>query len=131
MQIINSHMAHFPWYSFDGHRTYHLVSWPSVCTRKYYGGLGVPDLKDLKICSRGSAVEITCQIKYKKNRKPNVFAYKDNKSLLFWMGIKSSLFWIGVMWASDVARMRYRKLNFGKNWLGSATLQSFSSIDMF
>jgi hypothetical protein len=30
--------------------SYHLANWPSVCLKKEFGGLGIPDLRDLNLC---------------------------------------------------------------------------------
>lgn len=44
IDMINSQMAHCLWNNADSNKNFHLVNWPSVCMRKEFGGMGVPDL---------------------------------------------------------------------------------------
>jgi hypothetical protein len=57
IQLINSYMAHCLWNDFEGPRVYHLVNWSTVCLRKEYGLLGVPDLRHLNISLLASWVK--------------------------------------------------------------------------
>lgn len=47
IEIINSHMAHCLWDSYEGHNKIHLANWDLVSMKKEYGGVSVPNLKDL------------------------------------------------------------------------------------
>jgi hypothetical protein len=47
--IINSHMSKFFWNDLEEKHKYHLSNWVSLCLKEF-GGLGIPDLKDLNMC---------------------------------------------------------------------------------
>jgi hypothetical protein len=49
IEAMNSHMAHCLWDNYDGHKKYHLANWGLVTLKKEYGGLGIPNLRDLNI----------------------------------------------------------------------------------
>jgi hypothetical protein len=87
--------------------------------KKEFGGLGVLNLRELNLCLIGSWVrryivdkdkiwKVLVAIKY-SIEKPNIFTYKSEGA---------SNFWKCVLWAANVARMRYRwmdvKLGFGR-----------------
>lgn len=131
INLINSHMAHCLWNDLDGNRSYHLVNWPTVCLRKEYGGLGIPDLRDLNICllgswlkryndSNGKLWKQLVDFKY-DNRNPNIFSAKSQHG---------SQFWKGVVWAAQAAKLGYRwhvgkcvRIKFWEdNWLGPSSL---------
>jgi hypothetical protein len=42
------------WNDEEGHKKIHLANWPSICMKKDYGGLGIPNLQDLNVCLIGS-----------------------------------------------------------------------------
>ncbi|KAL6639026.1 hypothetical protein ACP70R_022756 [Stipagrostis hirtigluma subsp. patula] len=113
-----------------GH-SYHLVSWDGVCMLKDYGGLGIPNLRELNMSLLGSWIKRyvdgedrlwkkVVDLKYKTDR-PNVFACPDDEG---------SNFWKGVMWAAKAGKLGYRwvvgngkKIKFWEdNWLGSSSL---------
>lgn len=49
IKILNTHMSNYLWNdSVENHR-YHLANWELVSMRKEYGGLGLPNLRDLNI----------------------------------------------------------------------------------
>jgi hypothetical protein len=48
--LINSHMSNCFWDNYEGHRKLHLANWHLICMKKEYGGLGVPELRDLNLC---------------------------------------------------------------------------------
>ena len=50
-------MAHCLWNNFEEHGKLHLANWKLVNMKKDYGGLGVPDLKDLNLVLLGSWVK--------------------------------------------------------------------------
>jgi hypothetical protein len=56
IELINSHMANYFWGDYGGHRKLHLANWHLICMKEY-GGLGVPNLKDLNLCLLGSWVK--------------------------------------------------------------------------
>ena len=57
LDLINSLMAHCLWNNFEEHGKLHLANWKLVNMKKDYGGLGVPDLKDLNLVMLGSWVK--------------------------------------------------------------------------
>jgi hypothetical protein len=49
IKIINTHLANCLWNdNADSHKI-HLVNWDSISMLKDYGGLGIPNLRDLNI----------------------------------------------------------------------------------
>jgi hypothetical protein len=57
IKLLNYHLANCLWNdSRDKHR-YHLANWESVSMHKDFGGLGVPNLRDLNICLVGSWIK--------------------------------------------------------------------------
>jgi hypothetical protein len=56
VDLINSHMANCFWDDYKGHRKLHLANWHMICTKKDYGGLGIPQIRDLNLCLQGSWV---------------------------------------------------------------------------
>jgi hypothetical protein len=41
------------WNDEEGNHKIHLAKWPSICMKKDFGGLGIPNLQDLNICLIG------------------------------------------------------------------------------
>lgn len=56
ISLINSQMSHCLWNKNEQNNSFHLPSWPSV-TMKEYGGLGIPDLRQLNLCLLGSWIK--------------------------------------------------------------------------
>jgi hypothetical protein len=50
LDLINTQIANCMWNDVDGNKKIHLANWPSICMKKEYGGLGIPNLQDLNIC---------------------------------------------------------------------------------
>jgi hypothetical protein len=92
----------------ETHR-YHLASWKMVTMKKEFGGLGVPDLRELNLClmaswisrcSRGDGKIWKALIDFKYNtNNPNILSCRE---------VGASNFWQGVMWAARVAKLGYR-----------------------
>jgi hypothetical protein len=57
LEMINTQMANCFWNDFDWHRKLHLANWQMMCMKKYVGGLGIPNLRDLNLCLLGSWVK--------------------------------------------------------------------------
>jgi hypothetical protein len=57
---LESHMAHCLWNNDSDSHKYHLANWQLVSMRKEFGGLGVPNLRDLNICLLGSWLKRYC-----------------------------------------------------------------------
>lgn len=57
LNLINSQLAHCLWSDFEGNRKLHLANWHLVCMKKEYGGLGVPNIRDVNLCLLGSWIK--------------------------------------------------------------------------
>jgi hypothetical protein len=57
VDLINSHMSNCFWDDYEGHKKLHLANWYLVCMKKGFGGLEVPNLKDLNLCLLGNWVK--------------------------------------------------------------------------
>jgi hypothetical protein len=110
-------MGHCLWNSDGESHTFHLANWKLVSMKKEYGGLGVPDLRDLNTCLLGSWIERYARDNDKlwkqlvgfkfRTQNPNIFTCHDN-------GVSNFL--KGVLWAMKVAKMGYRwRVGNGKN----------------
>lgn len=49
IKILNTHLANCLWNDNAGGHKIHLVNWESVAMLKEYGGLGIPNMRDLNI----------------------------------------------------------------------------------
>jgi hypothetical protein len=54
IKLIESQMAHCLWNDGENAHKYHLASWKQVAMKQEYGGLGIPDLRELNMCLLGS-----------------------------------------------------------------------------
>jgi hypothetical protein len=50
IKALNTHLANCLWNDSEGNHTYHLANWENVSMPKEFGGLGVPNLRDLNLC---------------------------------------------------------------------------------
>jgi hypothetical protein len=57
VKAINSQMANFFWNDQENNHKYHLSNWQSLAQKVEFGGLGVPDLRDLNLCLLTSWVQ--------------------------------------------------------------------------
>jgi hypothetical protein len=57
IKSLDTHLANCHWSGSDGKNKYHLANWESVSMAKDFGGLGVPNLRDLNICMLASWVK--------------------------------------------------------------------------
>jgi hypothetical protein len=57
IDLINSNMPNCFWDDYEGHRKFHLANWHLICMKKEYGGLWVPNIKDLNLCLLGSWIK--------------------------------------------------------------------------
>jgi hypothetical protein len=131
IKLLESQMGHCVWNGSNESHRYHLASWQQVNMRQEFGGLGVPNLRELNLCLLGSWVRRYSLDKdniwkklvdYKYNtRNPNIFTCKE---------LGASNFWNGVIWVARVAKMGYRwqvgngvKIHFWEDvWLWSSSL---------
>jgi hypothetical protein len=54
IKLLESQMGHCLWNSSNERHRYHLASWQHVNIRQEFGGLGVPNLRELNLCLLGS-----------------------------------------------------------------------------
>jgi hypothetical protein len=101
-------MANCFWDDYEGHRKMHLANWHLICMKKKYGGLGVPNLKDLNLCLLGPWVERYIKDESKLWRgivdrkycsRDNIFNFDKNQA---------SPFWKGVLLAAQAVKFGYR-----------------------
>jgi len=50
IKMLNTHMANFLWDDCENNHRYHLANWELVSMHKDFGGLGIPNLRDLNLC---------------------------------------------------------------------------------
>lgn len=131
IHAIESQMAHCLWDNYDGHKKYHLANWELVSMKKQYGGLGIPNLRDLNLALLASWIKIyhlggqklwkhIIDTKY-DGLQPNLFAKTPNDA---------SPFWKGIMWTAHAAKQGYtwvvgngKSIRFWEDmWFGSSNL---------
>jgi hypothetical protein len=87
IKLIESQMGHCLWNNGGDCHRYHLANWKLVPMRKQYGGLGVPNLRDMNICLLASWIrrytndsdkiwKLMIDFKYKTSN-PNILTCKD------------------------------------------------------
>ena len=131
VKLLNTHMANCLWNdSVDNHK-YHLANWEKVSMCKEFGGLGIPNLRDLNICLLGSWLKRYNSDKEKLWKELIDFKYNTQKPNIFQSRSSgASNFFKGFMWAAQAAKMGYRwKVGNGRklrlwedSWLGSSSL---------
>jgi hypothetical protein len=131
IRLLESQMAHCLWNNDSDSHKYHLANWQLVSMRKEFGGLGVPNLRDLNICLLGSWLKRYCLDKEKTWKQLIDYKYKTTSpNFLLCKDVGASNFWKGIMWAAQVARMGFRwKVGRGDTirfwediWLDSSSL---------
>jgi hypothetical protein len=79
-----------------GHRKMHLANWHLICIKKQYGGLAIPEIRDLNLCLLGSWVKRYIRdegklwwrvVERKYCRKGNNFCSDKNHASPFWKGV--------------------------------------------
>jgi hypothetical protein len=131
IRAINSQMAHCLWDNYEGHNKYHLANWDLVTLKKEYGGLGIPNIRDMNLCLLASWIRRYSLDENKLWKQIVDFKYDTkNPNVLCCHGNNMSPFWKGVMWAASAARMGYKwvvgngaKVRFWEDqWLGGTSL---------
>jgi hypothetical protein len=68
IKLLESQVTHCLWNSNSECHRYHLASWQCVTMKKEYGGLGIPNIRELNFCLLGSWVRrYTLDSKYNTN----------------------------------------------------------------
>jgi hypothetical protein len=57
LDLINSEMENCLGKEFEGHRKLHIANWHLVCMKKEYGGLGIPNLRNVNLYLLGSWIK--------------------------------------------------------------------------
>jgi len=102
----------------EGKKKYHLVNRGAVSMCKEYGGLGIPNIRDLNFCLLGSWLRRYQQdggkqwkeiIDYKYDtRNPNIFYSRE---------VEASPFFKQLMWAAQAAKFCFRwKIGNGRKF---------------
>jgi hypothetical protein len=94
---LESQMAHSLWNNNSECHRYHLASWQCVTMKKEYGGLGIPNIRELNLGLLGSWIRrytldekklwvqlVDC--KY-NTHNPNIFACREVGTFNFWKGV--------------------------------------------
>jgi hypothetical protein len=93
IKAINSHMANFFWNDQQNRHKYHLSNIYSLTQKKEFGGIGIPDLRDLNLCLLASWVQRyqdgegklwreVVDFKY-STCSPNIFCCRDRNTSPF------------------------------------------------
>ena len=53
LKLIDTQLANYLWNDEEGNHKLHVANWPSVCMKKDFGGLGIPNMRDLNVCLLG------------------------------------------------------------------------------
>jgi hypothetical protein len=131
LQLINTQLANCMWNDEEGHKKIHLANWPSICMKKDYGGLGIPNLQDLNVCLIGSWIRRYINGEGSLWKRVIDAKYNTkNPNILWCQDTHPSVFWKGVMWAARAVRFGYKWLvGDGKSikfwedsWYGNAPL---------
>ena len=54
IKVLNTQMGNYLWNDMEDAQKYHLANWETVSMAKEFGGLGIPNLRDLNICPLAS-----------------------------------------------------------------------------
>jgi hypothetical protein len=115
-------MSNFLWNDTENNHKYHLANWDMVTMCKEYGGLGIPNLRELNISLLVSWLKRYTKDKDKLWKELIDYKYKTRNTNILMAGIvNSSSFFKGFMWAAQAARMGYKwkvgdekRLDFGR-----------------
>jgi hypothetical protein len=131
IRTIHTHMANCLWNdNLEAHK-YHLVNWDTVSMLKEFGGLGVPNLRDLNYCLLASWVRRYNVDESKLWRQLIDYKYNTDRPNIFCSNtVGSSSFFKGMMAAATATKMGYRwKIGNGRkvrfwedNWIGPSSL---------
>jgi hypothetical protein len=106
IKIINTHMSNYLWNDSAESHKYHLANWDLVSMSKDYGGLDLPNLRDLNISLLASWLK-----RYKVDKEKfwkELIDYKydtTNPNNFMSSTVGASSFFKGLMWAAQAAKM--------------------------
>jgi mannosylglycoprotein endo-beta-mannosidase len=131
IKILNTQMANCLWNDSEDNHKIHLANWELVSMCKDYGGLGIPNLRDLNISLLASWLRRYNNDKDKLWKELLDFKYETEKPNIFLSKTDgSSSFFKGFIWAAHAAKLGYRwNVGNGKKvrlwediWLGPSSL---------
>ena len=108
IDAIYSQMANFFWGDLDDQHKYHLASWGLVNRSKEFGGLGIPNLRDMNLCLLGSWFNRYFNAGDKIWRQIVDFKYNFSPNILWTTEYNASPFWKGIIWAAPSVRSGYK-----------------------
>ena len=103
IDAINSQMANFFWNDQEDRHKYHLANMQLIAQKKEFGGLGIPDLRNLNLCLLGAwvsryllnentlwrnIIDFKCE-----TDKPNIFCCLEVGVSPFWKVLTKSTHW--------------------------------------
>lgn len=133
IKAITSQMAHFLWGNVRDVHKYHLANWGLVSQKKQFGGLGVPNLREVNMSLLASWAK-----RYFADTNKNwvslvEYKYQTNKPNLLWSKEKvGSPFWKSFSWALAGVRPFYKwvvgdgsRVSFWHDvWVGDISLKT-------
>lgn len=109
IKAITSQMSHFFWGNFGESHKYHLANWGVISRHKEFGGMGVPNLRDVNIALLGSWDKKYFSGGNKNWRILLDHKYRTNKPNILWPNSNDgSPFWKRLTWALSATRRFYR-----------------------
>lgn len=131
IKLLNTQLGNYLWNDTVENHKYHLANWELVSMRKEYGGLGLPNLRDLNISLLASWLKRFKKDDDKLWKELIDFKYNTANPNIFQTNtVGASSFFKGFMRAAQAAKMGYKwKIGNGRkirlwedNWLGSSSL---------
>jgi hypothetical protein len=131
LKVLNTQIGNCLWNDTVEAHKYHLANWESVAMCKEYGGLGIPNLRDLNVCLLASWLRRYDQDRNKLWRELVDYKYNTcSSNILQTKSVGASPFFQAFMWVAHAARMGYKwaigngkKVRFWEdNWLGTSSL---------
>jgi hypothetical protein len=118
INAIYSQMAHFFGGGLDDHHRYHLANWGLITRKKEFGGLDVPNLRDMNLCLLGSWFKRFFNAEDKIWKRIVSYKYNTSPNLCWISDHGSSPFWKSLCWAAPSVRTGYNwKLGNGNKML--------------
>jgi hypothetical protein len=93
----------------DDHQKYHLANWGLITRKKEFGGLDVPNLRDMNLCLMRSWFKRFFNSEDKIWKQIISHKYRTNPNLCWIADYGSSPFWKSLCWAAPSVRL-------GFNW---------------
>jgi hypothetical protein len=109
IKLLNIHLDNCLWNDSQGNHKYHLANWDSVSMLKDFGGLGVPNLRDLNICLLGSWIKRYQAGEGSSGKKLLTLNIELTTQIFFCTNDSNSFqSFKGFMWAAKAAKLGFR-----------------------